>query len=606
MNEPADIGQAKPPKRHMRPNFAARFKSLYGANWHQEDDPLQIEMACIRAGGRWQCGQREAGLGFEYHYKAMDRLLWPEDVYDDWDAKIDRQLIKGGVQGLVGPSSSGKSNRMAKFALRLYWIYPNETTVLATTTTREMLELRIWGEIKKYYTLAKARYPELPGYLRDSAQSISTDNKEMEGKDFRNGIKGLACFKGDRWIGISNFVGIKNRRVCLLADEAALMPVGYFEAMGNLKSNPWFLLAASGNPKDPTDSFGRVCEPKIGYDLLVQGDGDQIWESREGEVLRLDGLFAPNLAKGPGRELCLGKISHRYVNEIRKFGEGSWQWEMWVRARFLLSVMEKRLFVRKFAERYRAFDEPIWSDAPLMNLLAIDAAYGSVGGDRCIAGHFRFGMCIDGKIRLALRDGPMMIPVKAGGEVLPELQIVNWTKEYCQRHDIIPSHVGLDSTGRGSLVSAFGQNWSPDVVAIEFGGTPTDRPDPQNPKRTAREAYIKFVSELAFALRSCIESDQFRGITLDIVLEAEQRAWTLEGKPSKQVIESKEETKERIKRCPDLLDMTVAGVEMARRLGFDISSASPASVISFDSLQALRKAAEEWQELNEEKQLDYA
>lgn len=593
----------------MRPNFAAKFKEMYGANWHREDDQLQIEMACIRMGGRWASRStgRECGLGLEYHYKAMDRLLWPEDVWDDWDAKIDRQLIKGGVQGLAGASSSGKTYRCAKFALRLYWVYPTSATILVSTTTLTDLENRIWGAVKELYIRAKARYPDLEGFLTDSSQRIKTDSGEEEGADFRNGLKGIACKKGERWVGIGPYAGVKNHFVALLADEGHLMPPGYFDVIGNLSSNPWWLVGASGNPNDPTNSFGQLCEPKIGWDLLEQGDGDQVWESRSGEVLRLDGLAAPNLIPGPGKEPCQRKITHRYIEYVRKtFGEGSWQWMMWVRAKFLLQIMEKRLFVRKFAERYHAFDDPQWSDDPLTNLLVIDAAYGSIGGDRCVAGHFRFGRCTDGKIRIALRDGPMLIPVKAGGEVLPEIQIVLWTKEYCQRNDIVATHVGFDSTGRGSLASAFGQHWSPDVVAIEFGGTPTDRPDPQQPKRTAKEGYVKFVSELAFALRACIESDQFRGITLDIVLEAEQRAWRDTGKPSKQEIETKDETRERIKKSPDLLDMTVCGVELARRLGFNIASASSARTVSPQASEALRKAAEEWQQVNEEQALEYA
>lgn len=593
----------------MRLNFAAKYKPLYGTHWPRENTDLEIEIECIRHGGRWisPTTGRECGLGLDYHYKTMDRILWPEDVWDEWDEKIDRQLIRGGVQGLAGASSSGKTYRMAKFALRLYWCFPESATILVSTTTLTDLENRIWGAIKELYNRARMIYPDLPGYLMESSQRITTKNDEGEGKDFRNGIKGLACKSGTRWIGIGAYVGVKNHRVALLADEGHLMPSGYFDVVGNLSSNPWWLVAASGNPNDPTNSFGQLCEPKIGWDLLVQGDGTHVWESRSGQVLRLDGLSAPNLIPGPGKEPCPRKITHRYVNYVRNtYGEGSWQWEMWVRARFLLSVMEKRLFVRKFAERYHAFDEPIWSDAPLTNLFVIDAAYGSVGGDRCVGGHFRFGHCTDGKSRLALRDGPILIPVKAGGNVLPEIQIVNWTKDYCIRNDIVASHVGLDSTGRGSLVSAFSQYWSPDIVAIEFGGMPTDRPDPQQPKRTAKEGYVKFVSEMAFALRACIQSDQFRGITLDIVLEAEQRAWKDTGKPSRQEIESKDETKERIKRSPDLLDMTVCGVELARRLGFNISGATEISTVSYDSQRAVREAADEWQEANEDQSLEYA
>lgn len=558
-------------KRHMRPNAAAKFVNKYGKNWDRNLSDIAIEMTCIRWGGRWESNStgKECGLGLEYHYHQLYRLLWPEEFWDECDEKIINQLIKGGVQGLVGYASAGKTHAMTAFALCLYFSFPTGTTIVMSTTTIPDLENRIWGQTMNLYNRAKARYPDLPGHCIASKHCIVTEQDEVEGQDFRNGLKGRACKVGEKWVGLGPYVGIHGDRVVILADEAQLMPPGYFEVVGNLASNKWWLLAASGNPNDPTTSFGRVCEPKIGWDLLEQGDGDQVWESKTGQVLRLDGLFAPNLRPGAGNEPCKNKISHRYINYIRDtYGEGSFQWNMWVRAKFILQILEKRLFIRKFAEQHRAFDDPMFGEEPLTHLFAIDAAYGAIGGDRCVGGHFRFGKCTDGKIRLALKSGPLLIPVKAGGDVLPENQIVFWVREYCERNDIPASHVGLDSTGRGSLVSSFAKVWSPDIIAIEFGGKPSERPDPQNPRRLAKEGYFNFASEMAFALRSCIEADQFRGLTLDICMEAEMRAWYNAGKSQFQQIEPKEETRDRIKRSPDLLDMAICGLELARRLGF--------------------------------------
>lgn len=588
-----------------KPRSNPKTFERYGIFWPISSDPIEIEFRCIREGGRWQHQGKDYGAGLDHHYKMLDRLLWPDDVWDEWDAKIDHQLIRGGVQGIAGASSSGKTNRLAKFALRLYWAFPRSATIIVSTTTLEDLEARIWGEIKKLYNQAKERYPGLPGYITESSQRISTEPIEDEGKDFRNGIKGRACYVGSVWKGLGPYSGCKNERVALLADEGHLMPSGYFDIVGNISSNRWWLVAASGNPNDASNSFGQLCEPKQGWDALVQGDGDQVWESRTGEVLRLDGLAAPNLRAGPGKEPCAAKITHRYIEYVRRtYGEGSWQWAMWVRAKFLISVLGRRLFIRKFAERWHAFDPPNWSDGQLTDFLAADAAYGSVGGDRCVAGHWQFGKCVDGRTRLALVHGVMLIPVVAGGEALPEYQIAFWMRDTCLELGIPPERVFFDSTGRGSLVSALSKLWSPAVVGIEFGGQATDRPDPQNPSHTAREAYGNFVSELAFSLRAAIEADAIRGLTLGIVMEAEQRAWLIEGKPSRQRIESKDETRDRIKRSPDELDMAEVALEGARQLGFEFIGRS-GSVTATKANRALRREADAWQSLNEEKALAY-
>lgn len=590
----------------------------YGARFAPRSSDIDIELACIRKDGQWTgASGQPCGLGLAHHFRQLDRLLWPADVYDEWDAKMDAQLIQGGIVGIVGPTSSGKSNRAAKFALRLYCAFPDECTVLVSTTTRESLEYRIWGEIKKYYNLAKRRYPDFPGYMLESAQQLSSATKEVEeARDLRSGIKGVPCYKGDKWVGLGSFVGVKNKTVFVVADEAHLMPPGYFDSAANLAGNSTrrpFTLAALGNPKDPTDALGNLCEPRCGWDQLLQGDGDQLWESRVGRVLRLDGTCAPNLALGPGREPCKEKIRWSYLQLVEDhYGKGSWQWEMFVRARFPVNVMERRLFVRKFAERFRAFEEPEWADAPLTHLYAVDAAYGAVGGDRCVGGHFRFGLCTDGKYRLALRGGSVLIPVlAAGSEASPEDQIATYVRDYCVKEDIDPSHVFFDSTGRGSLVAAFYRLWSVKVVGVEFGGPASERPDPQNPEnadRTCRQAYSKFVSELCFALRACIEADQFRGLTLDVAKEAEMRAWDLVGKPAKQEIESKEEMRKRLKRSPDLLDMVCVGVEGARQLGFQIArlGRGPARGTAEGHGRALREMADRWKAARARKQLVYA
>lgn len=604
----------------------------YGTRWRGGvglEYDIEIEIACIRKGGKWQSAYGPAGLGLAEHYKRLDRLLWPTDVWDEWDEMIDTELCAGGVVGLAGGSSSGKTHGMAKFALKLYVCFPDSTTILISSTTLESLDRRIWGEILKYWKMAKERYPNFPGVLTESRREITTDGKEIEGRDRRNGIKGVAAKKGNQWVGLGDLIGTKNAHVALLSDESGMMPPGFFDSGGNLRSNDWFLQAAAGNPKDPLDSFGQLCEPKSGWDQLVQ-EKTQIWKTRDplGRVIRLDGTDCPNLKYGPGKEPCKSKLTWRYVKEIEQtYGKDSWKWDMWIRARFPINVMSKRLFIRKFCERFRAFNEPEWTEGRVTKLMSLDAAFGAIGGDRCVAMELRFGptqdsqatgegvsVSVDSRGRLILGGATkqrlalvktFIVPVVSGGQILPTFQIVNWCKHYCEENDISPSHFFFDASMRGELVAAFMQSWSTQVVAIDFGGQCTERPDPENPAKKARDSYWKFVTELAFALRAVIAADQFRGMTLDVVREAEMRAWdqVSQGGSSRVIIESKTETKERMGWSPDCLDCLETGVEGARRLGFQISKLGHNLTRSSSGQNELEKLHQRWKDANKQHEL---
>lgn len=907
----------------------------YNATWNTRD-AVFIEMECIRSGGRWispstgeTCGQGEL-----QHYLNLSRLLWPKDYDTKWTRLIFSEFVKGGIIGIAGPSSSGKTNCMAKFALLLYWCFPRNSTILCCTTTREMLEMRIWGEIKRLRKLALARYPRLPGYLTDSYQSITTDEKSAEeGREFRNGLKGVACKVGDKWVGLGDFCfpagtmvdtrtgpkpielirvgdlvrnavgwgkvdgtfcrrtrslvtihlrdgrkitctpehrfltsvgwmkavdlgqssymiggneslqilrqghtrspqlqasqflrqilhdemavgtyepkdtgsekqevigciqasecgtsgmgrgfaatesgkspheepgiqsqddpktegnrtqtqdprrqwdwthtrrealalhlsrcelelfnqdvskawkwvsrqlqsgsgfseveasgrsrwyqssnagspiqrfeensippgdwvdrveiqkpedlagnrggnygvevynlsvsghpsysvsniichncGIKNDIVVVISDESPLMSEGFYESAGNLRSNSIkrpFTLIAAGNPKDPIDAFGKVCQPKCGWDFLEQGDKTQVWDTKEsgGRCIRLVGTDSPNLDYPEGSEPFPKLIGRKYIKEIEEtYGKDSWQYETWVLARFPTQVLSRRLFTRQMCEKFNAFDEPHWDEGRIVKLFAMDAAYRGVGGDRCVGGEFWIGteqtsprMLPDGTMVvggegfaiLALIGKPILIPIRSDASELPEDQIADYVRNYCENRDISASNVFYDGTGRADLTAAFARTWSTQVNPIEFGGLPSDRPDPQDPNKTCQETYFNFCSELNYVLRATIQSRQFRGMTIDIVEEAEHRAWDIVGK-SKVKIETKELTKERLKRSPDCLDMALCGVEGARRLGFGIKRLGAGHTNSVNKNNVLSQWRKRWQQINRSHEL---
>jgi hypothetical protein len=559
--------------RHTNMQFQKKANILYGHNW-SGNDPVAIEMACIRKGGRWKNEEgAECGNGNFFHYRRLMQLLWPGEWWSRWDDLIVQELTAqpSVFLGISGPASSGKTHRVSRFALCLYFCFPNNTTILCSTTTRELLEMRIFGEIKKGFRKARERFPWLPGNFIESRQLIVTDERGDElGREIRNCIKGVACKKGGQWEGLGDYIGIKNDIVMLAADEAQLMEQGFFDSTGNLSSNPRFILVGMGNPKDTTDSFGKMCEPIPGWEAHDQPDSTHAWDTRfrNGRCLRLVGTDSPNMDRKDGLILFPKLIARRYIDQIANtYGTESWQYLMWVMAKFPLNAQARRVITMAMCRKFKAF-EPVSFGTKITKLFALDAAYSAVGGDRCVGLEMHFGECTDGVRRLFLATAPMILPVSQE-KGLPEDQIAQWVKDYCMANQIPSSHCFFDGTGRSSLTSALARLWAADVVPVEFGGMATDRPSPQNPRKTCREMYGKFVTELWFTSRVAIEADQIRGLTESIAEEGQLRVWTINNN-GKVDVEKKDDTKLRLGRSPDLYDAFVTGLEGARRLGFQI------------------------------------
>jgi len=174
----------------------------YDLDWPAGTTALEIETYMIRQ-----------GKNLFTHFRALHSLLW-EDEHNKWSDLALKEFTdcmefrKRGMVGLLGPGSSGKTYYASKFVLSHYYVYPQETTILLTTTTVQKLDLGIFGEVKKLHKQAKERWEELPGVTLDYKRCIITDRaEEGEPRDFRNGIIGIACMRGEQWVGIGCFPG---------------------------------------------------------------------------------------------------------------------------------------------------------------------------------------------------------------------------------------------------------------------------------------------------------------------------------------------------------------------------------------------------------------
>ena len=540
---------------------------------------MQIELECIRRGGRWKnkAGQTVGGGLFE-HYKAVQSIVAPWKKWDKWSTLILEEIIKNRLTVLTGPASSTKTHNAAFYALVSYMARPTKQCVIITSTDSRSLELRIWGEIKKLWSMAKAIAPDwTPGRIIESRQMIVTDVDDSEATDFRSGIIGVPVIQGGSYVGISRLVGIKNTNLTLIADELSFMPGAFYDAISNLRKNEGFKCVGIGNPKDRTDTLGKLAEPSSdigGWEGYEPTGKTYVYPTRfsDGKCIVLDGRDTPNNDTPAGEPPIYPFIISREAiqQDVDYYGEDSIQVSMMDYGIFPKDAQSKRVITRTLCEKFRAFEDVVWSHRPIVKLFALDAAYGAVGGDRCVGVELAFGECTDGIHRLAFMEQPMVIPVRTGLAELQEDQIANWVRAYCSLRDIPPSNVGFDSTGRGSLVGSFGRLWSTSVVPIEFGGKASERPVSLKIRTPCRDYYLDFVSELWYQTRHLIEADQLRKLPISVFDEGCMRAWDVT-KGNRIYVESKADTKLRLNKSPDLYDSFVAGLELARRLGFQIS-----------------------------------
>ncbi len=167
----------------------------YGLVWPNSIHPAKVEMDMIRHGGQWERNGRTVGEGLASHMRKFQMIVWPEKVWHKWNTlQLEKYCISRSV-AVLGPASSGKTNSAATDVLAEWWCTPEQMTGLFCSTTKERLEDRVWGELKKYFKLGKSRINWLDGYLIEGRQRVLLDARAeaVEGRDFRNGLIGVPC-----------------------------------------------------------------------------------------------------------------------------------------------------------------------------------------------------------------------------------------------------------------------------------------------------------------------------------------------------------------------------------------------------------------------------
>jgi hypothetical protein len=168
---------------------------------------------------------------------------------------------------------------------------------------------------------------------------------------------------------------------------------------------------------------------------------------------------------------------------------------------------------------------------------------------------------VQGRKTLLLGE-KLVIKTKISVDEPLHYQIVRSTKEACLERGVSPYYFGLDSTGEGGgLASIFQQEWSRDILCVEFGGRPSKHPVSQTNPKKAFEEYDRRVTELWFFFRLLLLNEQIKGLDEDSCREFCRRWWAMKGPYV--AIETKAKMKERTRASPDDADAIVVTTQVA-------------------------------------------
>lgn len=596
----------------------------YGTSWGPEADDLSIEFELIRNRGYVEVNGVRHGLGPYHHYREAISTIWPEDDHHRWSDLMLRRKVENDILVMMGSADSNKTYSTARYLLVDYWAHSANTLWMVSTTDSRGADLRIWGKIKELFNRGRQRFPWLTGKILESKYCITTEEisrDQSEGRLLTKGIIMIPCKSGEKWVGLGAYAGIKptkNGRLGHAGDEVSVMHTSFLQAYANWYGKPNFQGIMDGNPFDLDDPLCTAAEPEDGWAHWEDTKKTQEWRSKfyGAWVIAFDGRDSPNMDVPEGAKTPFPYLIGRRKIEAVKKTEGEDSALFWSQCvgKPRPGAEARRVITRLLCEEGKAFEPVVWEGSDVTDVLGLDAAYGGVGGDRCVLTHLRFGRDVEGRNVISCKP-PIYVPISQRGFEDPETQIAKFCKVYADTFAIKPDHFYFDA--RATLAMRLAQIYGTSVNAVDFGGPATKRPvsqdefiyDGDNQTRRLKrcdEHYSKFVTELWFSVRYLILAKQLRELPRDVAEEGWKRQWRYtKGSPMRIEVETKDEMKVRTTRSPDLFDSLVTAVEGCRRLGFLIERLKEEQTSEEDAQEWLEKELHRFKTFKRRHELRY-
>ena len=530
------------------------MKEKYGKVWRDEMTDLSVELAMYRQSLPGETRLLHFTNAQNMLIEIMNRTGKRSIVRNDWLDRATRAWcvdeFKPGDSSFMtwwGPSSAGKSTHAALIILTHWFAAPDETTVLICTTTADMLELKVWGEVERLYLLLGGGFP---GKLYPGSKRILLGDENS-----KNGIFGIAVQRGDP-------IGVHNKYNCLVIDEMQdPILMGAADSIDNLATGEEFKFLGMGNPMSHFDPLGKYSEPTHGWNK-INVDMDS-WETKEGKCLHFDGEKSPAI-KDPDKfyflikQIDLDKMKRRRGKESPRymtFGRG-----------FIPSEgISNTMFTESFLLKFQCMKAPDWKYVS-GTFVVVDPSY-SAGGDACMAQPFQVGETMDGTWCMAfLEPAEIHLDLSEGEPMV--YYLADKVAEVAEKYGVKAQEMAADTTGvQGMFVDVLEKKIGKGVLRVNFQEKPSDLAVSTEDNRPAHVVYRNKVTELWSRLWEYCHAGQVRGLSVEAVKQLCARQMSEKSNRFEE-LETKKIFKGRYGRSPDNADACcIAAAYCRERLG---------------------------------------
>lgn len=547
-------------KKNLPPKNKEREK--YGLLWPEDSSDLDIELMCYREGAPTSPGKA-------HHFRKAVDLLWNQPnsnknfIWHPWAEEMLDAVCANKYLAVGGCASSGKTDFFAVWGLIEWLCAPHATQVLYTSTSLKDSRKRIWSTVEDYFQAV----PGLPGKLVSSLGEIRFCSDGIQSDKF--GLTLVASDRKKEKNSQNKFMGFKAPRLRLVADELPELAESILTtAFSNLARNEDFKMVGIGNPNSHYDPHGRFSEPYDGWTSVTELDYS--WKTKYGRFIRFDAERSPNISLGYVKYPFLAKQDD--LNEAAKMGEKSVAYYRMVKGFWCPMGAEDSIYSETEIERGLATEKAVWShDSKKVRVAALDVAFTS-GGDRCVLKFATVGVDANNK-KVIEFDETLLIREDVTNKVDPRThQICRQVRDECQKRGVNVRNFAIDATtGGASFADVLAVLWAPDFLRVNFSGRASGMPVSSSDKTPSYEKYADRVSELWFAGKELLRSQQLRGLDVSTIQEMTSRKYNSTKGAGKLLLraESKVGMKDRAGFSPDLADAAFILLDLCRsRLGF--------------------------------------
>lgn len=516
------------------------------------------------------------GTGRFSHLKIISQILFKKSFeWHRWSTQLTQKACEEEWFFVTGPGASSKSTSLGGFYPFVWWLAaPLESAVIIASKTIDSAKKRAWREVARFYSI----FSNLMGGYRDAVITtsprpsicpvIGLDRK----KDEAHGLFVTALHGKELDKEIGYIKGFHPKRILVIADELDVLEDGGKALIDtytdNLRTGTWeSQFIGMGNDPSLLNALGDMMAPALGQPLTLNHTE---WRSAKNVAcLRLDAYDSPNISDN---NKWSGLVRQSDIDElVRRKGENSPS--VWIQLHGLHPPegADNTVLSENTLIRFHCFDQVTWK-RDFISSASLDPGF---GGDPCILRLFQRGLDTTNTLRI-LCSQIIELPINLKSPDSAEVQIATKVMAICKANSIPPEEfvIGSTGTGRGTL-GELKRVWSPRIIDVQEGGSPSDRIlDPSYPV-PANEQYDRKVTELWFDIRTFTEADLLRGLDTTTATQLCSRTYKDIGGQSRRKISLQQ--KQDMLHSPNQADALAFAVELFIQKGVTPSPAAPAT-----------------------------